>query len=371
MRIRRATLYHVAMRLVEPFETSFGRTVDRHCVIVRLEDERGEVGWGEIVADRDPFYSHEYAESELEVARRYLLPTLLGRELWSPHEYWSLEPVTRVRGHWMAKAGVEYALWDLYAKLLGRPLWRLIGGVKPRIEAGVSVGVIGSMDKLVKAVSRFLEEGYRRVKIKIKPGWDVEPVKAIRREYPDVPLAVDANGAYRLSDAQRLLALDDYELLYIEQPLDPGDLLGHARLQALLRTPICLDESIRSARDVVHAYEVDACRIVNLKPGRVGGVKPSIEVETVARSLGLGLWVGGMLETGIGRAFQVALATLPGVNMPNDISASSRYYEQDIVEPPWTLENGYIRAPEKPGIGVEVLEELLERYTLKKVEVEK
>ena len=365
MRIKSIEFYHVALKLVEPFETSRERIEYRHSILVRVKADDGVEGWGEIVADKDPYYSHEFLESELIVARDYIGAKLVGVDLDTPLDYWFLSTINTIRGHEMAKAGVEYALWDLYAKTLNKPLWRIIGGVRRCVPAGVSIGIQRSLDDLLRKVAYYIDQGYVRVKIKIKPGWDIEPVKAIRREYPDIPLSVDANGAYELHQARVLKALDDYNLLMIEQPLPPPDLEGHARLQRIIQTPICLDESIRSAKDVVRAYELDAARIINLKPGRVGGVKPSLDVEAVARAAGMGLWVGGMLETGVGRAFQVVIATLPGVNMPNDISASSRYYHEDIVEPPWEVKNGYICAPHSPGIGVEVAEKKLRKYIVR------
>lgn len=266
----------------------------------------------------------------------------------------------------MAKAGIEYALWDLYAKYLKKPLHRVIGGVRNKILAGVSIGVIGKMDLLLKLVGAYLEKGYSRIKIKIAPGWDIEPVRMIRRECGSIPLHVDANAAYNIDSAKVFKELDKYDLLMIEQPLHYEDLYMHSILQSMIKTPIYLDESIRGLYDVMAGHKLGSFKIVNVKPARVGGLIETMKINEYAVKNNIPLWIGGMLETGIGRAFQVATATLPAVRYPNDISESNRYYEEDIVEPPWTLEkDGTIKPLEKPGIGVEVLEEKIQKYCVK------
>ena len=356
--LRRVTLYEVWVRLREGFETSFGRTLERPAVLVRVEERGGEEGWAEVVAGEGPWYSCETYETAVHVIRDYIA-RLLPAEVEARGVPGLL---SRIRGHEMAKAGVEMALWDLEARLAGKPLWRLIGGVRSRILSGVSIGIQPSIEELVRVVGGYVERGYRRVKVKIKPGWDVEPLRALRREYPDIPLQADANAAYTLADALHLKKLDELGLLMLEQPLHWRDLVDHAELARILETPICLDESIRDAEDARKAYKLGAAWTINIKPGRVGGILESLRIHDLwYGSFGRPVWIGGMLETGVGRGHLVALATLPGVKYPNDISASDRYYEEDIVEPPWTLNrDGTITAPEKPGIGVEVLVDKIE-----------
>jgi len=366
--LRKVTLHHVVMRLKSPFETSFGKTVNRHCVIFGVEDASGEVGWGESPVDEGPWYSYETVETTLYVAREFLIPTLLKKRVLShPSEF--LDIVSNVRGYRMAKAGIEMALWDLKAKLEGKPLYKVLGGTRNYIVSGISIGIIGDEGALLKAVSKFLEEGYRRIKIKIKPGWDVHPVKLIREEFGDVPLHVDANAAYTLNDLRVFKELDEFNLLMIEQPLNYDDLSDHAELQSQLKTPICLDESIKGIYDVKAALRLGSCGVINIKPARVGGLTEAKLIHDYTMSKGVPVWIGGMLETGIGRGHLVAAATLPNIKYPNDIAQSSRYWEEDVVEPPWVLNrDGTISAPEKPGIGVEVLTEKLNKYTRTKIE---
>lgn len=355
------------MKLKTPFETSFGKTIDRHCILVKMVDEEGDVGWGEIPVDDVPYYHYETVETALYVAKKFLVPKLLEINVAEPKDF--LNATSRIRGHVMAKAGFEMTLWDLLAKKKRKPLYELIGGARDRIVSGVSIGIIGNMESLLKAISRFLNEGYRRIKIKIKPGWDVKPVETIRKTFGDIPLQVDANAAYTLENFDIFKQLDEYDLLMVEQPLHYEDLAEHAELQSKIRTPICLDESIKNIYDTKAAVKLGSCRIINIKPARVGGISESIAIHNYALEHNIPVWIGGMLETGIGRGFQVALATLPNVKYPNDISASNRYYEEDVVEPPWTLNSdGTITVPKKPGIGVEVLEERVEKYSRKILE---
>jgi len=265
----------------------------------------------------------------------------------------------------MAKAAVEAALWDLHAQVEGKPLTALLGGTQEKIPAGVSVGIQPDVGTLVSRVAAYVAEGYRRVKLKVKPGWDLEPVAAVRERFPDLPLSVDANGAYRPEDASHLRELDRFGLLMVEQPLPDDDLLGHARLAEVLRTPICLDESISSPHRAWEAVELRACRIINVKQGRVGGPSAVLEIHALARKHAVPLWCGGMLETGIGRALNVAVASLPGFTLPHDISATDRYYREDIALPPFRLEDGFIRVPHQAGLGVEVDLARLHRFTVK------
>jgi len=362
-------MFHVAMGLVEPFETSFGVENVKHTLLFRVEERGGEVGWGEAPVSIGPWYSPETVSTAWHVSRDFLIPPIVGSEIDGPEEF--LQRTSRVRGHRMARAGLEFALWDLRAKLEGRPLRDLIGGTKDRVEVGVSVGIQPNAEQTLRVVEGYLERGYRRVKLKIRPGWDRQPVKAVRDAHPDLRLMVDANGAYTLADVERLRALDGFGLMMIEQPLRPRNLLAHAELARRLETPLCLDESVESVDDAVEALQLDSAMILNLKPARVGGLVESLQIHDLwASSAGRPLWIGGLLETGIGRAFQVAASSLPGVTMPSDISASDRYYEEDLVDPPWSLNaDGTLSVPPGPGIGVEVLEERVERYTVRREEI--
>ncbi len=368
MLLKKISLYHVVMKLRDVFETSFGKTIDRHCIIIRLEDEEGIVGWGEAPVDDGPWYSYETIYTTLYVYREYIIPLLKKhRDLDSPYMF--PEIVKRIRGYRIAKAGIEYALWDLYSKHRGEPLYRVIGGVREEVSIGVSIGVIGDMDKLLKYIGFFLDRGYSRIKIKIAPGWDVLPVKTIRREYGDILLQVDCNAGYCLKDREVFHELDRHGLLMIEQPLHYEDLYEHSILQRELETPICLDESIRNLSDVEAGYRLGSYRIVNVKPARVGGLIETMLINEYAYRNNIPIWIGGMLETGIGRAFQVAAATLSAIKYPSDISESNRYYEEDLVEPPWTMyRKGYLKPSSKPGIGVEVVEDRVMKYSAKTME---
>ena len=366
--IKKITIYHVVMKLKNGFETSFGKTIDRHCVIIRVDSSNGLTGWGEAPVDDGPWYSWETVETTLYVYREFIIPLLKKNPILDhPSEF--LDHVKRVRGYRIAKAGIEFALWDLYAKLQRKPLYKVLGGVRNEIESGVSIGVIGNMDRLLKLVGYYLERGYRRIKIKIAPGWDIEPVKMIRREYGDIPLQVDANAAYTLDQASVFKELDKYGLLMIEQPLNHEDLYEHSILQTMIKTPICLDESIKNIYDAQAGYKLGSYKVINIKPARVGGLTETLKINKFAEENNIPTWIGGMLETGIGRAFQVAAATLSSVKYPNDISESTKYYEEDVIEPPWLFTKpGILKPLEKPGIGVEVLEDRLLKYSRKRYE---
>lgn len=365
--LRKLRLHYLRLPLKKPFVTAMGVEKERHTLIVELESADGEVGWGEVVADAGPWYSYETIETAKHVIMDFIAPLIKGKDL-EPETF--PDAVSRVRGHNMAKAGVEFALWDLKGKLLGKHVSELIGGVRDRVEIGLSVGVIGDEEALLKEVEAGLNLGYRRIKLKIKPGWDVKPVSLVRRVFGEIPLQVDANASYTLKQREVFEELDTYGLLMIEQPLHYDDLLEHADLQRLLTTPICLDESIKSVRDAAVARRLGSCRVINIKPGRVGGLNETIAIHNLAQSAGMPVWIGGLLETGVGRAFAVSAATLPNVKYPNDISPSSRFWPKDIVEPPWELrKDGTIEVPKKPGIGVEVLETVLRRYEVRTYEV--
>ena len=365
MEIKSVELKLVKMRLKQPFETSFGATHDRPCILVKLR--YGDVeGWGEVVAGEGPWYSYEDIETAWHILTQFLVPSVIGKNVDSPDKFYAL--FSHVRGHNMAKAGLEEAFWDAYCKFLKQPLYKVIGGERDKIESGVSIGIKNTINALIKTVEKYVEEGYKRVKIKIKPGWDVEVVKKLRSEYPDLPLQVDANSAYTFSDASKLKELDKFNLLMLEQPLGYDDLVDHASLQEMLKTPICLDESIGSVDAARAAIALKSCRVINIKPGRVGGILASKRIHDLCLEAGIPVWIGGMLETGIGRAHNVALATLPNVRFPCDISASDRYYNEDLVEPPFTLKSdGVIAVPKKHGIGVDILEDRVRKFTVKSI----
>lgn len=368
MRIDRLELRLLRLPLVRFFETSFGRTSEREFILVRLE-AGGLSGWGECVAEHAPGYSSETTGTVWHVVASFLAPLVVGREFAHPRDVFpALAPV---RGHRMAKAAIEMAAWDLYARLEKMPLWQALGGSGRPVASGVSIGIQDSLDDLVERVRIEREAGYQRVKIKIKPGWDVEAVDRVRQAFGDIPLMVDANAAYTPDDAERLAALDRYELLMVEQPLDYEDLLDHARLQTRLRTPICLDESIVTPGAAVLALSLRACRIVNIKPGRLGGFAESIRVHDLCAADGIPVWHGGMLESGIGRAANLHLSTLPNFRLPGDIAASRRYYVPDLIEPAIEVSaDGTVPVPaDGPGLGVNIVAERVDRATLRRTEI--
>lgn len=366
LRLRRITLYHLRMPLVTPFETSFGRITHRECLLVEVQDADGVVGWGEVVAEREPGYAYETTGTAWHILGEFLIPLVLGAPLEAADPAADFQArVAPVRGHPMAKAGLEMALWDLRGRREGRSLRELLGGVRDRVPVGVSVGLQPSPEALVETVAAYVAQGYRRVKIKIKPGRDVADATAVRCAFPTLPLQVDANSAYTLETAQALLPLDDLNLLLIEQPLADDDLWDHSRLQQRLRTPLCLDESIRSLRHARQALEMGACRVINIKQGRVGGLHQARAIHDLAQAQGVPVWCGGMLETGVGRAANLALAALPSFTLPGDISATERYYAEDITEERFTLNpDGTIDVPTGPGLGVTVNRTALARYTV-------
>jgi O-succinylbenzoate synthase len=360
VRLDGVELRRVALPLVAPFRTSFGVEHARDVLLVRVVTPDAE-GWGECVAGAEPRYSSEYADGAADVLGRFLLPALAEVPELRPE---AVAPALGfVRGHRMAKAALELAVLDAWLKARGIPLARHLGATRERVPAGVSVGIMGSLPELLDAVAGYLDAGYLRIKLKIEPGWDLEPVRSVRERFGDqLVVQVDANAAYTLADAAHLARLDPFALLLIEQPLPEEDLLGHAELQRRLRTPVCLDESITSAKAAVDAVELGACRIVNVKAGRVGGYLEARRLHDLCHARGVPLWCGGMLETGIGRAANVALAALPGFTLPGDTSASDRYYHLDLTAP-FVLQDGHLPVPQGPGIGVEPLPEVLEELT--------
>jgi O-succinylbenzoate synthase len=349
----------IRLSLVAPFETSFGVQTERDILLLKAITSDGE-GWGECVAGEEPTYSSEYVEGCQHVLIHHLLPRLLARSNLQAED---VGPVLRpVHGHHMAKAAIEMALLDAQLRASGESFGSYFGAVRPAVDAGVSVGIHKTIPELLETVGDYLEQGYRRIKLKIKPGWDVEPVRAVRERFGKVPLQVDANTAYSLSDAAQLALLDPFDLLLIEQPLPEDQVLAHASLAKSVRTPICLDESITSAQAAADAIQLGACRIINIKPGRVGGYLEARRIHDLCASHALPVWMGGMLETGIGRAGNVAMAAMQNFTLPGDTSASDRYYHRDITAP-FVLRDGRLDVPSGPGLGVEVDVEFLESIT--------
>ena len=363
MHINRLELFYIQIPLRHHFETSFRRSFQRDTLLVRVWAD-GVEGWGQSPVQGGPWYSSETVETAWHVLRDYLVPLFLGKPLASAAE--AFARMAPVRGHNMAKTGLEEALWDVEARQKGLSLAQLLGGTQARIASGVSVGIQDSLEQLLARVEGFVAQGYRRIKVKIKPGWDVAIVEALRQRWPDLPLMVDANSAYTLADADHLAALDAFDLMMIEQPLGYDDIYEHSLLQRRLRTPLCLDESILTPAHARAALELGSCRIINIKPGRVGGLAQAGRMHDVCRERGAAVWCGGLLETGIGRAHNVAIASLPGYILPGDISASERYFERDIVDPPFRLNpDGTIDVPQGPGIGVEVDREFIDHITVR------
>jgi O-succinylbenzoate synthase len=362
MKIQQIELRIVEIPYIHPFETSFGREEKNQEVIVRLKSDSVE-GIGECVALDSPYYSYETVTTEWHILEDFIIPEVKTREFNTPEDL--QEIFKRIRGHPMAKAGIEEAFYDLFAKIKNMSLSAFLGGTNPTIDSGVSIG-IDSLDVLMDTISKRWEEGYKRIKIKIKPGWDVAVVRKIRKEFGDIPLMVDANAAYTLEDRAVIKELDQCNLMMIEQPLGYDDLYDHAVLQKELTTPVCLDESIKSVKDAELALNLGSCRIINIKHGRVGGLLQAKKIHDLCVAKNVPVWAGGMLEFGIGRATNVALASLEGFCLPNDISATDRYYREDITEPFTLNKDGTITVPQNPGIGIKILEDKLEHYTLKK-----
>ncbi len=367
VKIEKIELFLCRLPLVHFFETSFGRSYDRTFVLVRVSGTssgRQHEGWGESVAEANPYYSGETTDTVWHIIEGFIAPLVLGRTFDHPREIYPA--LKRIRGHNMAKAGVEMAAWDLFARMQGQPLSRVLGGTRARIVSGVSIGIQDSFDQLMEKIEKELAAGYQRIKIKIKPGWDVEAVERVRARFGAIPLQVDANAAYTLDDTELLARLDPFNLLLIEQPLDYDDVMDHAVLQRRLETPVCLDESIHTVRIARDAIDAKACRIINIKPGRVGGHQASIELHDLCADHSVPVWHGGMLESGIGRAHNIHLASLPNFSLPGDIAASKRYYEPDLIDPPIDIaKDGTIAVPTAPGIGVNIVRERIEKATLR------
>ncbi len=366
MKISRIELIEIKLPLVSFFRTSFGRTDERRIILARVVDSSGAEGWGECTAGELPSYCEEWTESCWVTIEKILAPMIIGKEINSAADVWTL--MKQVRGNRMAKATLETACWDLEAKMLDIPLWRHLGGSRKEIPCGVSIGIQNSIEKLLEKIETELQAGYQRIKIKIAPGWDYEIIRKVRESFGSINLMADANSAYSLLDIELFRKIDSFDLMMIEQPLAYDDMLDHAKLQRQIRTSICLDESIRSPEDACKAIELGACKIVNIKNGRVGGHTQSRLVEKACRERGIPVWCGGMLESGIGRAHNIAISTLEGFTLPGDVSASKRYWHEDVIEPEVEVTNrGTIIAPESAGIGFRVKEDRINKLATRRI----
>jgi len=367
MKLEKITLYHLQMPLVAPFTTSFGSIDTRECILLEVIAE-GVVGWGECVADRDPGYAYETVGTAWHILSDFLIPPLFGQEIMDASDL--QRQMFHVKGHQMAKAGIEMAVWDLTGKMQGISARELLGGYRKKVDVGVSIGIQENPSQLLSVVENYLTDGYQRVKLKIKPGRDVADTKAVRDSFPDLRLQVDANSAYVLENADMLKPLDEMSLLLIEQPLAEDDLWDHHRLQARFKTPICLDESITSLRHARQALEMKSCRVINIKQGRVGGLSQAAAIHDFCQTQNIPVWCGGMLETGLGRAANLALASLSNFSLPGDISATDRYYVQDITQERFVLNtDSTIDVPEGAGLGVNIDRIALKKFTLAQKEL--
>lgn len=363
MKIKEIKLHQLLMTMKNPFTTSFGTQQKRFITIVEAIDEDGVSGFGECVSGEDPLYSEEFMDATLIALKKYFGPLVINKEISHPDEVWEIyKPFKRNN---MAKASIEGAVWDLYAKKKGITLAEAMGGTKKEVDVGVSLGLEDTDELLLERIGEKVEEGYKRIKVKIKPGRDVEMIRSIREVYPDIPLMADANSAYTLDDIDTLKALDEFNLMMIEQPLMAGDVIDHAKLQKQIKTPVCLDESIDSYESAAAAIELGSCEIINVKVGRVGGITQSIKIHDLAKKHNIPLWCGGMLEAGVGRLHNVAITTLSNFVLPGDTASSSRYWFEDIITPEVVAENGVVKVSDKPGIGAEVDFGKMEQYLVK------
>ncbi|WP_338470705.1 o-succinylbenzoate synthase [Niallia sp. XMNu-256] len=361
MKLDRVVLRHLQMEMKSPFATSFGTFKTKEFILVEAIDEDGVSGWGEATAFDAPWYNEETVKTNWHMLEDFLIPLSLKEKIQHPNEL--NERFAFIRKNNMAKAAIEGAVWDLYAKKQQQPLSKLIGGKKKEIEVGISIGIQKNVDELLSLIDGYVAEGYRRMKVKIKPGWDVDVIAAIRNKFPDIQLMADANSAYTLADIDLLKQLDPFNLTMIEQPLASDDIIDHATLQKHVKTPICLDESIHSVEDTRKAIQLGSCGIINIKIGRVGGITESIKIHDLCKEHGIPVWCGGMLEAGVGRAHNIAITTLDQFILPGDTAASSRYWERDIIDPEVTMKDGIITVPDAPGIGYKVNRQVVDQYT--------
>ncbi|MHA7139039.1 o-succinylbenzoate synthase [Rossellomorea arthrocnemi] len=362
MDIKRIILRQIKMDLLHPFTTSVGTETDKTIILVEVKSASGISGWGESVAITQPIYNEETVETNWHMMSDHLIPLLHWEAVQHPDEVSGR--FKKIRGNFNAKAAIEGAVWDLYAKENNLPLAKALGGTKARIEVGVSVGIQQSETLMLKQIEDYLKEGYKRIKVKIQPGWDIGIIRSIRQEFPKIPLMADANCAYSLNDIETLKALDEFDLMMIEQPLDHDDIIDHAKLQSQLKTPICLDESIHSYEDARKAIELGSCKIINLKIGRVGGLTESKRIHDLCVEHNIPMWCGGMLEAGIGRAHNIAITSLGNFTLPGDTAPSAHYWKRDIIQPEVEMKDGYIVVPEAPGIGYEPDLEQIEALTM-------
>lgn len=362
MIIQEITIRKMKMTMKHPFTTSFGTLHEKDFLLLEAKDELGNSGWGESVAFSAPWYNEETLETNLHIIQDFLIPLLLGKEIGHPDEVSKL--FSAIRKNNMAKSTVEGAIWDLYAKRNQMTLAQALGGERDKIEVGISIGIHEDVEDLIATVRGFVEEGYKRIKVKIKPGYDVEVMRELRKQFPDVPLMADANSAYTLDDIELLKQLDAFDLTMIEQPLASDDIIDHATLQKQMTTPICLDESIHSLEDTRKALELGSTKIINIKIGRVGGLTEAKKIHDYCMERGIPVWCGGMLESGIGRAHNVALTTLPNFVLPGDTAGSSRYWEEDVITPEVVVEDGYITVPTAYGIGYEPNFNAMDKFTV-------
>lgn len=361
MKLNEITIRHLKMHLKSPFSTSFGTFHDKEFLLLEAKDEQGTIGWGESVAFVAPWYTEETLKTNWHMLEDFLIPLILNKEIQHPDEVIPL--FAGVRKNNMAKSAIEGAVWDIYAQQTSQSLTDALGGNKNKIEVGISLGIQESIEKQISVVEHYVNEGYKRIKVKIKPGWDIQVIRALRERFPDVAMMADANSAYSLEDINILKQLDEYNLTMIEQPLASDDIVDHAVLQKQIKTPICLDESINSLEDARKAIELGSCGVINIKIGRVGGISEAKRIHDYCAEKGVPVWCGGMLESGIGRAHNIALTTLPNFVLPGDTAGSSHYWEKDIINPEVIVEDGYIQVPKKIGIGYEPNMEAIKQYT--------
>ena len=368
LKIKQIELIEINLPLVHFFETSFGRTYERRIILTRVVDVEGTEGWGEVTCGETPSYCEEWTDSAWATIEKILAPMVIGKEFEKAANVWDL--MKRVRGNRMAKAAIETAVWDLEAKKLNVPLWKHLGGANREIACGVSIGIQDSVEQLYDKIQTELDAGYKRIKIKIAPNWDYEIVKKVREKFGSILLTGDANSAYSLNDIDLFRQMDKFDLMMFEQPLAHDDMLDHAKLQREIKTPICLDESVKSPEDARKAIELKSCKIINVKLGRVGGHAQAKLIEQIAGENSIPIWCGGMLESGIGRAHNIAMSTLAGFTLPGDVSASKRYWHEDIIEPAVEVtSNGTIIASESAGIGFEVKRDRIDKASVRKIEI--
>lgn len=366
MKITEITIRHLQMKLKDPFTTSFGTFQDKEFLLLEAKDKDGTIGWGESVAFNAPWYNEETLKTNWHMLEDFLTPLILNKEIQHPDEV--NEIFAPIRKNNMAKSTIEGAVWDIYSQQTNQSLAQALGGTKDKIEVGISIGIQNSIEELVNVVDDFVKKGYKRIKVKIKPGWDVEVMRSLRENFPDTAIMADANSAYRLEDIELLKRLDEFDLMMIEQPLASDDIIDHALLQKELKTPICLDESIHSLEDARKAVELGSTKIINIKIGRVGGLTEAKKIHDYCQAHDVPVWCGGMLESGIGRAHNVALTSLSNFVLPGDTAGSNRYWEKDIILPEVVATDGYIEVPQTAGIGYEVNRETVEAFTVAKKE---